>query len=332
MNILRKILFPLAIVYWLVTFLRNKAYDIGFFKSTSFNKPLIAIGNLSSGGTGKTPFVEYLLSHLSTKKVVVLSRGYKRKTKGLVWATKYSTALDIGDEPFQIHSKFPNTPLVVHANRVEGVSEIIAKLPNTEVVVLDDAYQHRKLKASFYVLLTSFDALFSSDYILPFGNLREPKNGKKRANVVFVTKCPATLSVDAQQKISAALQVKVPVYFTNIAYDTLVHNANERLSFLEFTSNSFIAVAGIAKPKPFFDYLKISKTSTLVYPDHHNFTDNDISKILQKAKGNKIITTEKDFTRLEGKIPADQLYYLPIKMQFLANEVQFQNQIHEHLG
>ena len=200
------------------------------------------------------------------------------------------------------------------------------------MVVLDDAYQHRKLKASFYVLLTSFDALFSSDYILPFGNLREPKNGKKRANVVFVTKCPATLSVDAQQKISAALQVKVPVYFTNIAYDTLVHNANERLSFLEFTSNSFIAVAGIAKPKPFFDYLKISKTSTLVYPDHHNFTDNDISKILQKAKGNKIITTEKDFTRLEGKIPADQLYYLPIKMQFLANEVQFQNQIHEHLG
>lgn len=332
MNILRKILFPLAILYWLVTFLRNKAFDFGFLKSTSFNTPIIAIGNLSTGGTGKTPFVEYILSFLANKQIAVLSRGYKRKTKGEVWASSTSTAEDIGDEPFQLHNKFPKTPLLLNANRVEGVQSILAKLPKTEAIVLDDAYQHRKLKASFYVLLTSYDALFSSDYILPFGNLREPKNGKKRANAVFVTKCPLDISNEEQQNIIAKLSVNVPVYFSAIAYDDFVYNVKDKLLFSEFTSNDFIALAGIAKPEPFYDFLKVNKSNVLTFPDHHAFTDKDIKHILAIAKGRNIITTEKDFTRLEGKIPATQLFYLPIKMKFLTNEVQFQNQIHEHLG
>jgi tetraacyldisaccharide 4'-kinase len=322
MNFLRKILFPLAFLYWLVTFIRNWLYDKGIFKSTSFDIPIIVVGNLSVGGTGKTPQIEYLIRLLSDKyKVAVLSRGYKRSMEGFILADEKATASSIGDEPFQFYSKFPNIQVAVDANRVNGIEKLL-QLPNKpDVILLDDAFQHRKVKAGFYILLTAYDDLFCDDYILPFGNLREPSSGKKRADMIIVTKCPKDLSELAQQKIREKLKVKQPVYFTTIEYDDYVYGNDGQLLVSEIQSESKVLVAGIAKPKLFFDFLKNETDETLVFPDHHHFSKQDCEQILAKANGRKIVTTEKDFVRLNGLLPKEQLFYLPIKSTFLNTNI-----------
>ena len=322
MNFLRKILFPLAFLYWLVTFIRNWLYDKGIFKSFSFDIPIIAVGNLSVGGTGKTPQIEYLIRLLSDNyKVAVLSRGYKRTTKGFILADENATASSIGDEPFQFYSKFPNIQLAVDANRKNGIENLL-QLPNKpDVILLDDAFQHRKVKAGFYILLTAYDDLFCDDNILPFGNLREPSSGKKRADMIIVTKCPKDLSELAQQKIKEKLKVKQQVFFTTIQYDDFVFGNDSQLLVSEIQSESKVLVAGIAKPKLFFDFLKNDNDETLVFPDHHDFSKQDGELILAKANGREIITTEKDFVRLNGLLPKSQLFYLPIKSVFLNTNI-----------
>ncbi len=322
MNFLRKILFPLAFLYWLVTFIRNWLYDKGIFKSFSFDIPIIAVGNLSVGGTGKTPQIEYLIRLLSDNyKVAVLSRGYKRTTKGFILADENASASSIGDEPFQFYSKFPNIQVAVDANRKSGIENLL-QLPNKpDVVLLDDAFQHRKVKAGFYILLTAYDDLFCDDNILPFGNLREPSSGKKRADMIIVTKCPKDLSELAQQKIKEKLKVKQQVFFTTIQYDDCVFGNDSQLLVSEIQSESKVLVAGIAKPKLFFDFLKNDNDETLVFPDHHDFSKQDCELILAKANGRKIITTEKDFVRLNGLLPKEQLFYLPIKSTFLNTNI-----------
>ena len=322
MNFLRKILFPLAFLYWLITFIRNWLYDKGIFKSYSFNVPIIAVGNLSVGGTGKTPQIEYLIRLLSDKyKVAVLSRGYKRTSEGFILADENATASSIGDEPFQFFLKFPNIQVAVDANRKNGIENLL-QLPNKpDVILLDDAFQHRKVKAGFYILLTAYDDLFCDDYILPFGNLREPSSGKKRADMIIVTKCPNDLSELAQQKIKEKLKEKQPVFFTTIQYDDYVFGNDSQLLVSEIQSESKVLVAGIAKPKLFFDFLQSEKDDTLVFPDHHHFSRQDCEQILAKANGRKIITTEKDFVRLNGLLPKSQLFYLPIKSTFLNTNI-----------
>ncbi len=322
MNFLRKILFPLAFLYWLITFIRNFLYDLKIFKSHSFDIPIIAVGNLSVGGTGKTPQIEYLIRLLSEKyKVAVLSRGYKRSTKGFILADKSATASGIGDEPFQFYSKFPNIQVAVDANRKNGIEKLVQLPDKPDVILLDDAYQHRKVKAGFYILLTAFDDLFCDDYILPFGNLREPSSGKKRADMIIVTKCPEDLSELAQQNIREKLNVKQPVFFTTIQYDDYVYGNNSQLLVSEIRSESKVLVAGIAKPKLFFDFLKNETDETLVFPDHHHFSKQDCEQILAKATERKIVTTEKDFVRLNGLLPKAQLFYLPIKSAFLNTNI-----------
>ena len=322
MNFLRKILFPLAFLYWLITFIRNWLYDKGIFKSYSFNIPIIAVGNLSVGGTGKTPQIEYLIRLLSDKyKVAVLSRGYKRTSEGFILADENATASSIGDEPFQFFSKFPNIQVAVDANRKNGIENLL-QLPNKpDVILLDDAFQHRKVKAGFYILLSAYDDLFCDDFILPFGNLREPSSGKKRADMIIVTKCPNDLSELAQQKIREKLKVKQPVFFTTIQYDDYVFGNDSQLLVSEIQSESKVLVAGIAKPKLFFDFLQSEKDDTLVFPDHHHFSKQDCEQILAKANERKIITTEKDFVRLNGLLPKSQLFYLPIKSTFLNTNI-----------
>ena len=322
MNFLRKILFPLAFLYWLITFIRNWLYDKGIFKSSSFNIPIIAVGNLSVGGTGKTPQIEYLIRLLSEKyKVAVLSRGYKRTTEGFILADEKAAASSIGDEPFQFYSKFPNIQVAVDANRKNGIENLLQLSNKPDVILLDDAFQHRKVKAGFYILLTAFDDLFCDDYILPFGNLREPSSGKKRADMIIVTKCPNDLSEIAQQKIREKLKVKQQVFFTTIQYDDFVFGNDGQLSVFEIQSESKVLVAGIAKPKLFFDFLKNEKDDALVFPDHHHFSKQDCEQILAKANGRKIITTEKDFVRLNGLLPKEQFFYLPIKSTFLNTNI-----------
>lgn len=322
MNFLRKILFPLAFLYWLITFIRNWLYDKGIFKSYSFNISIIAVGNLSVGGTGKTPQIEYLIRLLSDKyNVAVLSRGYKRSTEGFILADENATASSIGDEPFQFYSKFPNIQVAVDANRKNGIENLL-QLPNKpNVILLDDAFQHRKVKAGFYILLTAYEDLFCDDYILPFGNLREPSSGKKRADMIIVTKCPNDLSEIAQQKIREKLKVKQPVLFTTIQYDDYVFGNDSKLFVSEIQSENKVLVAGIAKPILFFDFLKNEKDDTLVFPDHYHFSKQDCEQILAKAIGRKIITTEKDFVRLNGLLPKEQLFYLPIKSAFLNTNI-----------
>ena len=318
MNVLRKILFPIAILYWLVTFIRNFLYDIRVFKSHSFQIPIIAVGNLSVGGTGKTPQIEYLIRLLSRNyKVAVLSRGYKRSTKGFILAAENATVTSIGDEPFQFYSKFTNIQVAVDANRKNGIEMLLQLQHKPDIILLDDAFQHRKVKAGFYILLTAYDDLFCDDFILPFGNLRESALEKKRANLIIVTKCPKDLSERAQQKIIDKLKVKTAVYFTSIEYDADVFGNNTQLLVSEIQTESKLLVAGIAKPKLFFDFLKNELDETMAFSDHHNFSKEDCEQILAKANGRKIITTEKDFVRLNGLLPKEQLFYLPIKATFL---------------
>jgi len=322
MILLRKILFPLAFLYWLITFIRNWLYDKGIFKSSSFDIPIIAVGNLSVGGTGKTPQIEYLIRLLSDNyKVAVLSRGYKRTTEGFILADENATASSIGDEPFQFYSKFPNIQVAVDANRKNGIENLLQLPKKPDVILLDDAFQHRKVKAGFYILLTAYDDLFCDDYILPFGNLREPSSGKKRADMIIVTKCPNDLSELTQQKIREKLKVKQQVFFTTIQYDDYVFGNECQLLVSEIQSESKVLVAGIAKPKLFFDFLKNEEDETLVFPDHHHFSKQDCEQILAKANGRKIITTEKDFVRLNGLLPKAQLFYLPIKSTFLNTNI-----------
>src|SRR6187402_1934602 len=191
MNFLRKILFPFAILYGFITSIRNFLFDKGILKAYSFDLPVIAVGNLSVGGTGKTPQIEYLIRLLSDKyKVATLSRGYKRQSEGFVLASPASDALQLGDEPFQFYKKFRNIQVAVDANRKNGIEQLLSDSNSPEIILLDDAFQHRKVKAGFYILLTSYGDLFCNDYMLPTGNLRESRSGAQRANIVIVTKCP----------------------------------------------------------------------------------------------------------------------------------------------
>lgn len=332
MNIFRKLLFPFALIYWLVTFIRNFLYDVGIFKSESFDIPMIAVGNLNVGGTGKSPQIEYLIRLLSDKyQVATLSRGYKRSTTGFVLADFNANAKTLGDEPFQFYSKYPKTIVAVDENRVEGIEILLDLDKKPNIILLDDAFQHRKVKAGFYILLTSYGDLFCDDFILPFGNLREPSFGKNRADMIIVTKCPNDIDELAQQKIKDKLKVSQPVYFTTISYDEYVCNETNRHSVNEIKTEEKIVVAGIAKPKPFFDFLEAKASESLIFSDHHNFDEKDIATILKKANNNKIITTEKDYVRLKGLLPKEQLYYLPIQTQFINSRNDFDKKIFNYV-
>lgn len=333
MNFLRKILFPVAFVYWVVTWMRNYFYDKQIFKSKSFNLPIIAVGNLSVGGTGKTPQIEYLIRLLQDKyKIATLSRGYKRETNDFVLANDRTTVKELGDEPFQFFTKFPKIKVAVDANRINGISELLKLDDKPEVILLDDAFQHRKVKAGFYILLTTYSDLFCDDFILPFGNLREPSSGKKRANMIIVTKCPVDISELAMNEIKVKLKTEVPVFFSKIEYDELVYSEINSNPTSYFRETEKTIITGIAKPFPFISYLKKENDLVLEFPDHHNFTDKEINKIKELANTKAIITTEKDFMRLKGRLSKEQLFYLPIKSEILNNAQALDSIILNYVG
>ncbi|MBG6061343.1 tetraacyldisaccharide 4'-kinase [Flavobacterium sp. CG_9.1] len=335
MNLLRKILFPFAILYGLITSIRNFLFDKGILKSYSFNLPIIAVGNLSVGGTGKTPQIEYLIRLLSdTYKIATLSRGYKRQSEGFILAQAGTNAKILGDEPFQFFQKFPSIQVAVDAHRKNGIEQLLTLPEKPEIILLDDAFQHRKVKAGFYILLTSYGDLYSDDFMLPTGNLRESRDGAKRANIIIVTKCPFNLSLDEQHKIKKRLKVGVnqELYFTFIAYDDYIYGENRKINVNEIHSAAKVLVAGIAKPEPFFSYLQNSNDVCLSFPDHHHFTDKDLLEIKNLAQNNIIITTEKDYVRLKGSLPSEQLFYLPIQSSFLSGSENFNKTILDYVG
>ncbi|MEO8254245.1 MAG: tetraacyldisaccharide 4'-kinase [Flavobacterium sp.] len=335
MNLLRNILFPFSILYGFITSIRNFLFDKGVLKSYSFDLPIIAVGNLSVGGTGKTPQIEYLIRLLSNQyKVATLSRGYKRKSEGFFLADANANAEILGDEPFQFYKKFPNIQVAVDANRKNGIEQLLSKNQKPEVILLDDAYQHRKVKAGFYILLTAYGDIYSDDYILPTGNLRESRSGAKRADVIVVTKCPPNLSESEQFSIRNKLKLtnNQELYFSCIAYDDCVYSENSKIKISEIQLDRKLLLAGIAKPEPFFNYLKNPNDICLTYPDHHHFSENDLQEIKNKAQNSIIITTEKDFVRLKGSLPSEQLFYLPIQSSFLLEKNQFDNKIKNYVG
>ncbi|NHM06334.1 tetraacyldisaccharide 4'-kinase [Flavobacterium sp. CYK-4] len=337
MVLLRKLLFPLALIYGCVTAIRNFFYDQGWFKSNGFDVPVIVVGNLSVGGTGKTPMIEYLIRLLSEHyQVATLSRGYKRQTKGFILADATATAQTLGDEPFQIWQKFPDIQVAVDADRKNGIERLLSQNKKPQVILLDDAFQHRRVKAGFYILLTAYDDLFTDDVMLPTGNLRESKSGAIRANLIIVTKCPENLSEIARQEIKDKMRKykkdTVSVFFTSIAYDDVVCSKGTKRKVAEIKTQPKLLVAGIAKPKPFFAYLQRSGDIALTYPDHHDFSAQDIDNIKKQAVNQPIVTTEKDYVRLKDALPTDALFYLPIKTSFVAQGNDFNQIILNYVG
>jgi tetraacyldisaccharide 4'-kinase len=324
MILFRKLLFPFAILYGSITYLRNYLYDKGILKSYSFDIPVIVVGNLSVGGTGKTPQIEYLIRLLSPNyKVATLSRGYKRKSEGFILADAASTVEILGDEPFQYFKKFPDIQVAVDADRKNGIEQLLNQKSRPEIILLDDAFQHRKVKAGFYILLTAYEDLFCDDFMLPTGNLRESRNGAKRANLIIVTKCPPNITDSEQENIKKRIGVDLTIFFSTIAYDEKVYNDNDSIAVSDLKSTPKILLAGIANPKPFFDYLKTDKDEVMTFSDHHHFSGSDILNIKSQAIDKIIVATEKDFVRLNSEILVKQLYYLPIKSKLISKQDDF---------
>ena len=326
MQFLRKILFPFSILYDGVTTVRNLLFDKGFLKSKGYALPIIAVGNLSVGGTGKSPMIEYLIRLLQNDyKIATLSRGYRRQSEGFILASKTSTALDLGDEPMQFYSKFPNINIAVDANRQEGISKLITQV-SPDLILLDDAYQHRKVTAGFYVLLTKYTDLYTDDLLLPAGNLRESKRGAKRAHAIIVTKCPEILSDIEKDKILEKInpQPHQKVYFTHIKYSNTVYNETEKIALNMLKTKNITLVTGIANPTHLVTYLKNKDLNFehLNFKDHHNFT---VDEIISLSKKEFILTTEKDYMRLKDEL--HNVYYLPIEAAFLNDNVVFDKQI-----
>lgn len=323
MKLLRYLLLPVVPVYYAVTWLRNKLYDWGIKKSTSYNFPVICVGNLSVGGTGKSPMIEYLIRLLKPEyDVATLSRGYKRQTKGFVIADGNATANAIGDEPFQFYQKFDDILVSVDADRVHGIAQLSALPQSPEVILLDDAFQHRKVNAGFNILLTSYDDLYTKDILLPTGNLREPRQGAKRANIIVVTKCPPELSEEIKQEIIEDIHplAHQEVFFSHIAYASAVKNTRDTLYLKDLKNRSFTLVTGIANPKPLLDYLTAMGMhfEHIKFKDHHNFNPSDLAMLKQKSL---IITTEKDMVRLQPYFKeSNSLYYLPIEIEMDRQE------------
>lgn len=319
MNFLRKLLFPFSLLYGGITALRNFLYNKNLLKSKAYKFPVICVGNLSTGGTGKSPMIELLVSFLrDNQKLAILSRGYKRKTTGYRDVLTESTVEEVGDEPLQFKKKFPEITVAVCEDRQTGIEKLQSK---TDVILLDDAFQHRKVSASLNILLTSFDDLYVNDCMLPTGNLREPKFGANRADIIVVTKCPENISDVTIESIKRELRPKShqEIYFSKIGYASEIKNPKKKKPLSSLKNEEFLLVTGIANPKPLIDFLKKEGLNfkEKSFPDHHNFISSEIDEL---KKHPLILTTEKDFMRLEVLSSATEIYYLPIKTVILKDE------------
>ena len=330
-------LLPLSWIYGSIVRFRNWLFDIGVKKSKSFALPVISVGNITVGGSGKTPHVEYLVRLLQDKvKIAVLSRGYKRKSRGYVLAEEDTEMKEIGDEPFQMHQKFPGIYVAVDAKRVRGIQHLQddEETKDVEVILLDDAFQHRYVKPGINILLVDYHRLIIYDKILPAGRLREPLSGKNRADIVIVTKCPKDLKPMEFRVLTKAMNLYPfqKLYFTCINYDKPIGIFNEQQLDLEsLKDKNVMLLTGIASPKQMeHDLTPMVKTLTSVsFGDHHHFKSKDIDRINEifesMPEPRLIITTEKDAVRLrdsEGlyEIVKDNLYALPIKVSFMQDQ------------
>lgn len=338
----RYILYPFSVMYNGVIWARNKLFDKNILRSSSFNFPVICVGNLAVGGTGKTPMVEYLLNVLTKQyNVATLSRGYKRKTKGFAIADPQTTALDIGDEPMQIHIKFPQVTVAVAEERIVGIPQLLHDRPQTEVIILDDAFQHREVRAGMNILLTEYNNLYTRDVMLPAGDLRDIKGSSSRADIIVVTKCKSHLDETEKEEIKKEIN-PLPhqrVYFTKIEYSIPYHLFTKKEMMLD-TESKVLLVCGIANPAPLKQILTdlVETYELLNFRDHHIFNTDDLKEIkthFAKLTGEKklILTTEKDAVRLvkfEKELEDFPIYVFPMAHKFLFNEqAEYEHQIME---
>jgi tetraacyldisaccharide 4'-kinase len=332
-SLVRYLLYPFALLYGVIVWLRNRLYDTGFSSSVEFSIPVICVGNLSVGGTGKTPHVEYLIRLLQYRySVATMSRGYKRSTQGFVLADETSNALRIGDEPMQYYLSFPDIAVSVAEERMTGIPLLLQRRPGVEVVILDDAYQHRSVKAGLNILITDFSKPFYQDYILPYGRLREGRGAYKRAHVIIVSKCPPELSRAAADQVAGDIR-PLPhqqVFFSAIrygaAYDLFTRGE------VSVSGRNIVLVCCIARPEPLVRHLSsvADQVHVLAYPDHHYFGSRDLEEIRAAYEawnaGNKVIvTTEKDATRLmlhRGLLAglSIPIVVLPIRVEILFGQ------------
>jgi len=347
------ILYPFSLVYGAITAIRNFLYNIGIIPSTEFRTPVICVGNITVGGTGKTPHTEYLVRLLSKHfRVASLSRGYKRETRDFRIASASSTVREIGDEPLQIFSKFPEIMVAVDRNRVHGVRKILETDPDIQVILLDDAYQHRRIKPGFSILLTDHNRLIIKDKMLPYGNLRESASNIDRANIILVTKSPADLS-PIDRRIIVKEMNKEPgqnLYFTTVVYEEPVpvfagtEVNSSPVSFADVKKSGIILLTGIANPLPLKDHLEkyAAEIVHLSYPDHYNYNENDIATACRAYNALKtdtkfIFTSEKDAVRLREFTNIAEpfrtaFYYVPIGIGFLNDDrEEFDNLIIEYV-
>ncbi|HVU95598.1 MAG TPA: tetraacyldisaccharide 4'-kinase [Puia sp.] len=329
---IRILLFPFSLIYAFIVTIRNWCFDKKILPSTSFNLPVICVGNLAAGGTGKSPMVEWLIRSLKDRyPIAVLSRGYKRKTRGYALANASTTALDIGDEPMQFHSKFPEVAVAVGEERIVAIPQLLHDRPETRAILLDDAFQHRAVKAGLNILLTDYSNLFTRDWWLPSGDLRDAPSSYRRAQAIVVTKCPDQL--DEEQRRAIAIEIGPrpgqQLFFSTIDYGTPYHITRLDEGVID-DEVEVLLVTGIANPAPLKRWLNDHSRTyfEIAFSDHHIFTIDDLQTITRRFTGitaakKLILTTEKDAVRLikfRQELEGWPFYVLPITPRFLFGE------------
>lgn len=349
LKFLRLFFYPLAFIYGLVVFIRNVLFDLKILKSTEFTLPIISVGNITVGGTGKTPHIEYLVRLLKDDfAIATLSRGYKRKTNGFILAGDNSSSEEIGDEPRQIKQKFSDILVAVDANRVRGINRLLQEKKDLKAILLDDAFQHRYVAPGLNILLVDFNRPLKDDKLLPVGMLREPAAQRERADIIIVTKCPQKLKPIEQRLIEKDLKMYAyqKVYFTTFEYGEPVavfKKYAREISFSEMREGKpfILLLTGIANPRPLKTHVRgiSTKIEEIEYPDHYNYDAKDLHSIIERfsaIQGDKkyIITTEKDAMRLQQFADLDEelkaiMYYIPVSVKFLEPDEQanFNHQI-----
>ncbi|PTN08358.1 tetraacyldisaccharide 4'-kinase [Mangrovibacterium marinum] len=331
------LLYPLSLIYGLIVYIRNMLYDTKIFKSTEFEIPVISIGNITVGGTGKTPHTEYLVELLKKHvKVATLSRGYKRKSKGFVAVQETSDVQNVGDEPLQIKRKYPEVTVAVDENRVHGIQQLM-KDENPDVILLDDAFQHRKVTAGINILLIDYNRPIEEDHLLPMGRLRERAHHRRRANIIIYTKCPDEITPITRRIIMKNVNLRPyqSLYFTTMVYGeaepVFPELATERPE-MDGNQTRTVMLSGIANPSQFRKYLAAHSNllDEIVFSDHHNFTKRDYKQIEDifakyQAENSYLLTTEKDAVRLRFSSELSdelkaKLFYIPVKIHFLDSE------------
>jgi len=345
--IIKILLLPITLVYSLVTSIRNLLYDIELLKSKSFDFPVISIGNLNVGGTGKTPHTEYVIEQLQDQyRIAVLSRGYKRSSRGFRIANEADDANSIGDEPYQVFKKYKDVIVAVDEKRLRGIEKLREHSPPPQIILLDDAFQHRSVKAGLNILLTDYTIPYTQDIPLPSGRLREPRRGAKRADIIVVTKSPEVLSPLEIRRITSTIHPEPyqKVFFSFIDYQKLrpINKDAEKIwqNKHPMDKYSFLLVSAIANPKPLLIYMKrhAREVKSMSFGDHHFFTEKDYQKIASEfddifSNKKAIVITEKDATKIDLDLIGDlPLFVLPIKVDFhKQGEDEFINEITEHV-